>query len=323
MTGKFSPSPELVAVVRRWNKAVHDRDGAVLENMLSTSEHLRYQGSDEDECWSGQVFRRGFADHVQEIPEYHWHEHALEAFECGNVGWAHCEATLTFALNGNSARHRFTFVLHLENGIWKLVQLHVSNPTSNVEKMGREHEALNALIEAAREGFTQDQTEGVASVMFTDIAESSAITRQLGDQKWTEVISDHFNRAETVIGRHQGRLVKSLGDGTMSIFRSVQDAVHAAVAFQRDNQAVGSDTPLGLRIGIHTGDVIQRDEDFFGSVVNKAARVTSASGPNEIHVTDVTRLLLGTVPGLNFSAPKSVQLKGFGGQQTIYRLDWT
>lgn len=323
MASEITPSPELIAVVRRWNQAVHDKDRAVLVNMLSTSEHLRYQGSANDESWSGQVFRQGFADHTKEIPDYDWQEHSLEAFECGNIGWAHCEATLTFASNGKSTFHRFTFVLHLENGVWKMVQLHVSNPTSNMEKIGIEHEALNALIEAARQEFTQDQSEGTASVMFTDIANSSEITRRLGDQKWTETISDHFELAEKLVKKHQGRLVKSLGDGTMSIFPSVQDAVQAAIDLQRENAAANTTTSLGLRIGIHTGDVIQRDEDFFGSVVNKAARVTDISGPNEIHVTDVTRLLVGSDTGVRFGAPKSVLLKGFGGRQTVYRLDWS
>ncbi|MCX8954313.1 nuclear transport factor 2 family protein, partial [Ruegeria sp. NA] len=94
MTSDIVPSPELIAVVRRWNQAVHDKDRAVLVNMLSSSEHLRYQGSADEEAWSGQVFRRGFADHTKEIPDYDWQEHSLEAFECGDVGWAFCEATL-------------------------------------------------------------------------------------------------------------------------------------------------------------------------------------------------------------------------------------
>ena len=319
---KITPSPELVAVVRRWHLAVQNKDRPVLENMLSSSEHLRYQGSADEESWSGAVFRDGFADHVREIPDFDWDEHSLEAFECGGVGWAHSQATLTFASNGNSALHRFTFVLHLESGVWKMVQMHVSNPMSNMDKIGIEHEALNALVAAARHGFRQDQSEGTASVMFTDIADSSELTRQMGDHKWTEIISRHLDRAEQVIVTNRGRLVKSLGDGTMSIFPSVQDAVQAAMALQQDNELVDAAVPLGLRVGIHTGEVVQRDEDFFGTVVNKAARVTDVSGPNEIHVSDVTRLMLNADTGLQFSAPKPVLLKGFGGRQTVYRLAW-
>lgn len=322
MVDNIVPSPELIAVVRRWHQAVRDKDDAILFNMLSGSEHLRYQGSANDESWCGQVFRDGFPDHVREIPDFDWQESSLEAFECGNVGWAHSETVLTFSSNSKSALHRFTFVLHLENGVWKLVQLHVSNPTSNLDKMGVKHIALNALVEAARQDFHQEQREGTASVMFTDIADSSRITRQMGDQLWTRTISRHLDLAERVIAAHQGRLIKSLGDGTMSIFPSVQDALLAAIDFQRENDDLESHVPLGLRIGIHTGDVIQRDEDFFGTVVNKAARVTDISDPNEIHVSDVTRLLVGGDSRLKFGAPKPVLLKGFGGKHTVYRLDW-
>ncbi|WP_170478647.1 adenylate/guanylate cyclase domain-containing protein [Ruegeria arenilitoris] len=319
---KITPSPELAAVVRRWNLAVQNQDQAVLMNMLSKSEHLRYQGSADGECWSGTVFRDGFADHVREIPEFDWDEHSLEAFECGEVGWAHCSATLTFASNGNSTPHRFTFVLNLEDGIWKMVQLHVSNPMSNLEKIGVEHEALNALVEAARIGFQQDQSDGIASVMFTDIADSSELTRKLGDHEWADIISRHLELAEGIIVSHRGRLVKSLGDGTMSIFTSVQDSVDAAVNLQRRNASIDTAKILRLRIGIHTGEVIQKDEDFFGTVVNKAARVTDVSGPNEIHVSDVTRLMLDTDPNGRFGPPKPVLLKGFGGRQTVYSLNW-
>ncbi|GAA6161463.1 hypothetical protein NBRC116589_36370 [Ruegeria sp. HU-ET01832] len=323
MSQGIVPSPELIAVVRRWNDAVRLKDRATLVNMLSSSEHLRYQGSAENEEWSGQVFRRGFADHTKEIPDFEWDEHSLEAFECGNAGWAHCTATLTFASNGKSAFHRFTFVLHLEDGVWKVVQAHVSNPTSNMEKIGIEHTALNALIDAARHEFQHDQTEGTASVMFTDIANSSVITRRLGDRRWAEVIADHFALTSQMIEANRGRMIKSLGDGTMSIFASPQNALRAAIEIQSRNAAAASDAPFGLRIGIHTGDVIQRNEDFFGSVVNKAARVTDISGPNEIHVTDVTRLLVGAEDNLVFRPPASVSLKGFGGQQVVYQLDWS
>ncbi len=322
MPNAVLPSPELIAVMRRWNQAIQDGDGAVLANMLSRSEHLRYQGSADDETWSGQLFRKGFADHVAEIPDFDWQEHSLEAFECGDIGWAHCHATITFSANGKASPHRFTFVLHLEEGVWRIIQVHVSNPTPNLEKMGAEHEALNALVAAARDGFVQDQREGTASVMFTDIADSSKITQQLGDSDWTDTILHHLKLTEDAIAEHRGRLVKSLGDGTMSIFQTVHDAVQAAISLQRKNATSASDTSLGLRIGIHTGDVIQREEDFFGTVVNKAARITGLSGPNEIHVSDVTRLLVGSEADLHFGPAKPVHLKGFGGQQTVYRLEW-
>lgn len=322
MTQPIRPSPELVALVRRWNDAVRSKDSAALSNMLSTSEHLRYQGSAEGEFWSGSLFRQGFPDHVAEIPAFDWDEHSLEAFECGAVGWANCVATLRFANTANAMVHRFTFVLHLEDGLWKMVHAHVSNPTPNLEKMGVEHKALDALIAAAREGFRQDQREGMASVMFTDIVNSSAIAEKLGDRIWADAIQKHFELTRDAIETQGGTLVKSLGDGTMSSFSSARAAVMAAVELQRRNAKASDEPPLQIRVGIHTGDVIQTDDDFFGTVVNKAARVAAAAAPGEVCVSDATQLLVGGEDDLTFGAPRSVMLKGLPGEHRIYGLSW-
>ncbi|WP_299944289.1 adenylate/guanylate cyclase domain-containing protein [uncultured Ruegeria sp.] len=322
MNQPIHPSPELIAVVRRWNDAVRKRDGAALSNMLSTSEHVRYQGSADGEFWSGSLFRKGFPDHVAEIPNYDWQEHSLEAFECGPVGWAHCVATLRFSSNQKAMAHRFSFILHLEDGVWKMVHCHVSNPIANMEKIGIEHKALDALIAAARDGFRQDQREGMASVMFTDIVNSSAIAEKLGDRVWTEAIQKHFELARETIEAQGGTLVKSLGDGTMSSFSSARAALMAAAELQRRNAANPDEPSVQIRIGIHTGDVIQTDDDFFGTVVNKAARVAAAAAPDEVYVSDATQLLVGGQDTLNFGPPVSMELKGLPGDHTVYSLKW-
>ncbi|GGH29663.1 Adenylate cyclase, class 3 [Cribrihabitans marinus] len=316
------PSPELVAVVRRWNEAVRGKNGAFLTNMLSASEHLRYQGTAEGEAWSGQIFRRGFADHAAEIPDFDWQEHSLEAFECGEVGWAHCLATLSFPSNGSSVLHRFTFVLHLEDGVWKMIQLHVSNPMANLEKIGIEHKALDALVQAARDGFRHDQSAGMASVMFTDVANSSAIAQTLGDAAWTREIRRHLDLAREVIEGQGGRLVKSLGDGTMSTFASADIALSAARALMRANHEAAGAPPLHLRIGLHTGDVIRTEDDFFGTVVNKAARIAATTPADEIRVSDATRILAGDLRGFTFTDPAEVRLRGLDGEHVIFRLEW-
>lgn len=322
MNTPISPSPELVAVVRRWNAAVQNKDGPALLNMLSTSEHLRYQGTAEGETWTGQVFRKGFPDHVAEIPPFEWDEHTLEAFECGAVGWAHCLASLHFPSTGTRDLHRFTYVLHLEHGIWKMVQLHVSNTSSNFEKMGADHSALEALIAAARDGFRHDQREGVASVMFTDIANSTQMATALGDQAWTDLMRRHLDMTREVIDAHEGRVVKSLGDGTMAIFAVTRNALCAAKALQ--SRCAGPDGPgAGLRIGIHTGDVIQTEDDFFGTVVNKAARVMDAADPGEICISDATRLLVRDDSGLHVTRCRQLELKGLPGLHDVHRLEWS
>ena len=83
-----------------------------------------------------------------------------------------------------------------------------------------------------------------------------------------------------------------------------------------------SDGPaISLRIGIHTGNVVQTDDDFFGSVVNKAARIVTLAAPGEIRVSDATQTKIGERDDFHFSEMTSVQLEGFEGKHVIYRLE--
>ncbi|MGR3614997.1 MAG: adenylate/guanylate cyclase domain-containing protein [Paracoccaceae bacterium] len=297
---------------------LHGKNSAALANMLSSDDCLRYQGSAEGEEWSGQPLRDGLPDHAREVPDFGWTEHSIEAFEHGGTGWAHTLATLHFHNNGKSVQHRFTHVLVLENGQWRIVQMHVSNGRSNMEKIGIEHHVLDDLVEAARAGFQQHQREGMASVMFTDIVGSSSMANLLGDRVWAQTVQIHLNLATEVIESHDGRLVKSLGDGTMSSFPSARSALSAALELQSRNLAAATEPALALRTGIHSGDVIQTDDDFFGNVVNKAARISAACAADEILISDATRLLAGRNSDFDFVDGGEISLRGLPGTHRVY-----
>ena len=83
-----------------------------------------------------------------------------------------------------------------------------------------------------------------------------------------------------------------------------------------------SDGPaIALRIGIHTGKVVQTKDDFFGTVVNKAARIAALAAPGEIQVSDATRKMVGETRDYRFANTTSVQLQGLEGEHLIHRLD--
>jgi len=316
------PSPELISVVRRWNEAMRRKDRRTLTNMLSASEHLCYQGSAEGEAWTGRALRDGFGAHASEIPEFDWEETSLTAFEHGEVGWAHCLASLRFHSNGKLVPCRFTFVLVLEDGMWRIVQMHSSNGFPNMEKMGVEQTALDALIQAAREDFSLDQCEGMATVMFSDIVNSTALANAMGDTLWVATVRHHIALVERLVAAADGRLIKSMGDGTMSTFSSARTALEAAQQIQRENANSHREPSLQLRIGLHSGDVIQTKDDFFGSVVNKAARMSGFASPGEIRVSEVTSLMAGSDPDFGFVDPVDTELRGFQGSHMLFRLDW-
>ena len=158
--------------------------------------------------------------------------------------------------------------------------------------------------------------------MFTDLVGSSTLASALGDQVWTPIITAHFAMISKHVEAHDGQFVKSLGDGTMSSFSSARSALSAARDIQTSLDADTSEPRLGLRIGLHTGDVVQSDDDFFGTVVNTAARITSSAGPGEICVSGVTRMMVGADASFSFSEPITAHLKGIKGEQTLYRLIW-
>ncbi|MGX9351798.1 adenylate/guanylate cyclase domain-containing protein [Shimia sp. W99] len=319
------PSPELLAVSRRWYDAIVTRHPSELQNFLSSGAHLRFVGSAEDEHWLGPAVRQAIGDHFHEVPELiRKEELAAEAFESNGAGWSFFAHRFWFENRPDQpVTFRTTLVFTLEDGSWKIIQRHASVPVSNALIIGNEHKAIQALTEAAQQGFALGQREGLASVMFTDVVDSSTLANALGDRVWSARVSEHFNHLRGIVETHEGQFVKSLGDGTLSSFSSAKAALAAAVDIQRAMTEQASEPHLQLRIGIHTGDVVQSDDDFFGNVVNKAARITATAGSGEIRVSDITRAMVGGASGFAFSAPHSARLKGFDGDHVTYALEWS
>ncbi|MFL4472054.1 nuclear transport factor 2 family protein [Tateyamaria armeniaca] len=318
----IAPSPEIEGIVRRWTNLIRTHRVEDLPHYLSRSEALIYIGTADGESWRGQLVRDGIADHMAEVPDFIEEDVEIDAWENGDTGWANYKSRFTFPGTGTQGVHRATFVFVLERGSWKMVQHHISQPDSNVAKMGVDHNAFASLIAAAQATQHDFGTEGLASIMFTDIVNSSTLATATGDRAWSAIVADHFAALRRIIEEHDGQFVKSLGDGTMSSFASARKALAAARAIQRHMASRDIEPRLGLRIGVHTGDVVQSDDDFFGSVVNKSARITAVADPGDIVVSDVTRAMVGDAPDFVFEAPQSIPLKGFTGKTTLFRLVW-
>ena len=315
-------SPELAAVASRWLNALKNKERGALTNLFSVSEHISYIGSSFDEFWSGKMLRDGYADHADEVPDFAIKSFEVEAFESNNFGWASWIGELHFPETGNVCIERFTWVFILEDGTWKIAHVHVSNPTSNIDNIGIEHRAFDALIQAAKEGYNHISGEGTATVMFTDIADSSSIANSVGDRAWAVAINKHLEAVSEVIEENDGNIVKTLGDGTMSTFSSARAGMTAAKAIQILVTNAQREPQLKIRIGIHTGDVIKSNGDFFGTVVNKAARIATSANPGQILVSDATRSMVESSGEFEFESPISVVLRGIEGNHSISTLQW-
>jgi class 3 adenylate cyclase len=229
---------------------------------------------------------------------------------------------LKFTSNDTTNLARVTLVFALEKGIWKVQHIHNSFPNTNIEKLGIEHKVLEALLEAAESSNPDLGHHGSATVMFTDIADSTALAEALGDARWARVVQDHVSLISEKLADQEGRLIKSLGDGTMSTFASAGAAMQAGLAIQSDINSMAGEPRLRVRIGLHTGDVVEAGDDFFGTVVNKAARIAAAARPGEIRVSETTRAMVGGATGFGFDDPLCTPLKGLDGEHIIYRLEW-
>ena len=322
MPDAIKPSPEIAAIVTRWYSAFTTGDTDTVANLFSESGALSYVGSAEGEVYARDMLIKGFAAYVAEIPRFSISEEEVKAFECGATGWSFWSALVRVAGDEQCVRFRSSMVFTLEMGVWKIVQVHHSNPVSSMQALGIEHTALDALCHAAMDAQPLIGHTGIASVMFTDIANSSSIAEAVGDTVWANTVQRHLGDVTGVIGAHDGTLVKSLGDGTMSTFASASAAMTAARAVQVRLGKDAAEPRLQLRIGIHTGDVVHADGDFFGTVVNKAARITTRATPGEIRVSDATKVMVGGAGEFDFSDPVSVPLKGFKGDHLIHRLGW-
>lgn len=154
-----------------------------------------------------------------------------------------------------------------------------------------------------------------ATVLFTDLVDSTASGTRMGDEHWAEILDRHDRIVAQVVAEHEGRVVKTTGDGVLATFAGPSPAVGAAAALRSRLSDIG----LQIRAGIHAGEIEDREGDVSGFAVNLAARVEGAASPGEIYVTSTVRdLLIGG--SFTFEDAGAHNLKGLEGKWRLCRL---
>ncbi|MEO6318262.1 MAG: AAA family ATPase [Acidimicrobiales bacterium] len=160
----------------------------------------------------------------------------------------------------------------------------------------------------------------MATVLFTDIVESTAHRSTMGEVEADRVFRAHEQQLRGIVSDHAGRVLKTAGDGIMAVFDAASDGVAAAVALQ---QGVHTETPdLHIRVGLAAGDVSWEADDCFGLPVVTAARLESAAGADEILVSAVVRLMAGDRAGVIYRAVPAMELKGLSGSVDAFTVTW-
>jgi class 3 adenylate cyclase len=159
------------------------------------------------------------------------------------------------------------------------------------------------------------------AVLFTDIADSTALTQTLGDARAMQIVRDHDEVVRRAIEARGGQVVKHTGDGIMASFLSVTRALETAVALQRDIAERNRDArvPFEVRVGIAAGEPVTAHDDLFGATVQLAARLCSTAEPGTVLVSGAVREL-AVGKGFGFEDVGELTLKGFDEPTRAYRL---
>ena len=172
---------------------------------------------------------------------------------------------------------------------------------------------IEEFITGHREISSIDLDRVLATVLFTDIVDSTRSAAEMGDQTWRRLLDSHDELAREMVEKHRGTLIKTTGDGILATFDGPGRAVRCALAFRAAAKQIG----LPLRAGVHTGEIEIRGRDIGGIAVHAAARVMAQSQHSEVLVSRVvTDLVAGA--GLKFSERGSHELKGLPGRWELF-----
>jgi class 3 adenylate cyclase len=155
----------------------------------------------------------------------------------------------------------------------------------------------------------------LATVLFTDIVDSTRRAADIGDRDWHALLDAHDAVVRAQLARFRGREVNTSGDGFLVMFDGPQRAIRCAMAIRDAVQALG----IQVRTGLHTGECEVRGDDIGGIGVHIGARVSALAGPNDVLVSSTLRdLVIGS--GLEFEERGSYELKGVPGEWRLFAV---
>jgi class 3 adenylate cyclase len=215
---------------------------------------------------------------------------------------------------------RYDRLVNVRNGRW--LAEHLPNARL-VELPGNDHilwyEDPERTLGEIQEFLTGARSEAeperiLATVVFTDIVDSTRTAAELGDQRWREVLVGHYGTVSAALQRFGGREIKSTGDGYLATFDGPARAIRCARAILDSSEERQG---IRVRAGVHTGECEVMGDDIGGIAVHIAARVSALAGPSEVLVSRTVKdLVAGS--GLEFSDRGAHTLKGVPDEWQLY-----
>jgi class 3 adenylate cyclase len=172
---------------------------------------------------------------------------------------------------------------------------------------------VEEFLTGVRAGAPSDRV--LATVLFTDIVDSTERASELGDAAWRELLDRHDAAVRRQLDRYRGTEVKTVGDGFLATFDGPARAIQCAVAVRENLQPLG----LDVRAGIHTGEIERRGEDVGGIAVHIGARVAGLAGAGEVLASSTVKdLVVGS--GIEFENRGSHTLKGVPDEWRLFAV---
>lgn len=159
--------------------------------------------------------------------------------------------------------------------------------------------------------------ERLAAIMFTDIVGFSKRMEKNEEQTLNLLLGNHFQTIRSILEKHRGTEIKTIGDSFMVMFRSAADAVKCAMEIQDSHQDKDGLVP---RIGIHIGDLIFKNGDIFGDSVNIAARIEPLADPGGICISEDVYNIVKKKMNLNAVKLENVIMKNINDPPAVYKV---
>jgi class 3 adenylate cyclase len=172
---------------------------------------------------------------------------------------------------------------------------------------------IEEFLTGVRHGPEPDRV--LATVLFTDIVDSTARAATIGDDRWAELKSAHHAVVRRELDRFRGREIDTAGDGFFATFDGPARAIRCAVAIRRGVEPIG----LRIRAGLHSGEVEIRQNDVTGLAVHIGARVMSAAAPGEVLVSSTVKDLVAGA-SIEFEDRGGQTLKGVPGEWRLFAV---
>ena len=282
-------------------------------------------GTDDEEWWRGRpavesILRQQFAV----VGSVDWDFDDMIGWSAGSVGWMAVRGPMSVGGAPPNCT-RLTAVLVSRDDRWSITHWHMSIGIPNQDSIGVSlptsiDQVAAAVIESRPDLSAQASRSGEVTIVFTDIESSTELAAEMGDEPWFRLLQIHDRVLTSCVERRQGSIVKSIGDGSMLAFATVDEALRFADEARRLLRSEAALTGIRVRMGIHVGDAIHHADDFFGTTVNFAARVASCADGGEILVSERVRHRVSDQSHFEFGTARTFPLKGIQGTHELSAL---